>query len=110
MDVLKDLEDAADGHGHISMSKRAISRIGTIGMQFDDQRDKFGNVIDGGTVHYRKWTVIENSAVWSSLYDLLIKFPSKIMVIFHELTDLLIYEYFSQRFHWTSIISWLTYK
>jgi len=54
MDVLKDLEDAADGHGHISMSKRAISRIGTIGMQFDDQRDKFGNVIDGGTVHYRK--------------------------------------------------------
>lgn len=54
MDALNDLEDAADGHIHLRMSKRAISRIGTIGRQFDDQRDEFGNVIDGGTVHYRK--------------------------------------------------------
>ena len=54
MDALNDLEDAADGHFHLRTSKRAISRIGTIGRQFDDQRDEFGNVIDGGTVHYRK--------------------------------------------------------
>ena len=88
MDALNDLEDAADGHNHLRMSKRAISHIGTIGRQFDDQRDEFGNVIDGGTVHYRKWTIILNSSVWSSLYDY--KIP---MVIFHELTDLLIYEF-----------------
>lgn len=54
MDALNDLEDAADGHINLRMAKRAISRIGTIGRQFDDQRDEFGNVIDGGTVHYRK--------------------------------------------------------
>ena len=54
MDALNDLEDAPDGHIHLRMSKRAISQIGTIGRQFDDQRDEFGNVIDGGTVHYRK--------------------------------------------------------
>ena len=60
MDVFKDFEDAVGGPGHIRLSKRAISRIGTIGRQFDDLRDEFGNVIDGGTVHYKKWTIIWN--------------------------------------------------
>ena len=54
MDALHDLEGADVGHGQIRLSKRAISRIGTIGRQFDDERDEFGNVIDGGTVHYKK--------------------------------------------------------
>ena len=54
MDALNELDDAVDGHGTIRLSKRAISRIGTIGRQFDDERDEFGNVIDGGTVHYKK--------------------------------------------------------
>jgi len=60
MDALNELDDAVDGHGTIRLSKRAISRIGTIGRQFDDERDEFGNVIDGGTVHYKKWVIIWN--------------------------------------------------
>ena len=60
MDALNELDDAVDGHSNIRLSKRAISRIGTIGRQFDDQRDEFGNVIDGGTVHYKKWATICN--------------------------------------------------
>ena len=60
MDVLEDLEEAVAEENRINFfnglsngfSKRAISRIGTIGRQFDGTRDKLGNVIDGGTVHY----------------------------------------------------------
>lgn len=54
MDALDELDGVDYGHGNIRLSKRAISRIGTIGRQFDDERDEFGNVIDGGTVHYKK--------------------------------------------------------
>ena len=57
MDVLEDLEDALEdelGGSQIPMVKRAISRLGTIGNQFDNERDRYGNVVDGGTVHYKK--------------------------------------------------------
>ena len=54
MDALHDLEGVDEDYSNIRLSKRAISRIGTIGRQFDDRRDEFGNVIDGGTVHYKK--------------------------------------------------------